>query len=73
MTTEVKESTHEIGSRLFGLLTAFLESGTMIPPMYHGVILNFVKPYLQKTNDSELRIQIEKIRDEIIPFLLTGK
>ena len=62
-----------IASRLYGLLSGFLEEGTMIPAMYHKVILNFVKPYLQKTSESDLRIQIEKIRDEIIPFLLNGK
>lgn len=62
-----------IASRLYGLLSGFLAEGTMIPAMYHKVILNFVKPYLQKTSESDLQTQIEKIRDEIIPFLLNGK
>jgi hypothetical protein len=62
-----------IASRLFGLLSGFMQEGVMIPKMYHPVILNFVKPYLQKTSNAELKEQIEKIRDEIIPFLLTGK
>jgi hypothetical protein len=71
MTTNNNEK--PIANRLYGLLSGFLEEGTMIPTMYHKVILNFVKPYLQKTPESDIRIQIEKIRDEIIPFLLDGK
>lgn len=62
-----------VATRLYGLLSGFLSESSMIPAMYHKVILNFVKPYLQKTSDSELRVQIEKIRDEIIPFLLNGE
>lgn len=62
-----------IASRLFGLLNGFLAESDLIPGMYRPIILNFVKPYLQKTSESELREQIEKIRDQIIPFLLTGK
>lgn len=65
--------TQTVADRLYGLLVGFLQQGTMIPTMYHGVILNFVKPYLLKTSESELKEQIEKIRDEIIPFLLDGK
>lgn len=71
VTTKINEN--GIANRIYGLLAGFLEEGVMIPKMYHPVILNFVKPYLQKTSESELATQLEKIRDEIIPFLLTGK
>lgn len=77
MTTKTTEhvvaSEHTIASRLYGLLDGFLKQSELVPSMYHKVILNFVKPYLQKTSDSDLREQIEKIRDEIIPFLLSGE
>lgn len=65
----VKEET-TINGRLFGLLSSLLEDGTMIPKMYQPIILNFVKPYLQKTPADELRNHILTLRDKIIPFIL---
>lgn len=61
-----------IGKRLLALLAEILDSGSVIPSMYHGVILGMVKPYLQKTDDSTLRTMIERLRDEIIPWILDG-
>lgn len=59
-----------IQNRIFNLLSVVLEDGNLIPKMYHSVILNFVKPYLQKTPDEVLKEQIKKLRDEVIPFIL---
>lgn len=59
-----------LNARLFALLDSVLKDGSFIPPMYHPVILNLVKPFLQKTPESDLREQIIKLRDEIIPFIL---
>lgn len=61
-----------IADRLFKLLSAILADGSTVPAMYHPVILNMVKPYLKKTDDSQLRAMIEKLRDEIIPWILDG-
>lgn len=59
-----------INARLFALLNSVLKDGTFIPAMYHPVILNLVKPFLRNTSESDLRDQIVKLRDEIIPFIL---
>lgn len=65
---EIKQST--TASRLYALLNSVLEDGTFIPKMYHPVIMNLVKPFLKNTSESDLREQIIKLRDEIIPFIL---
>ncbi len=59
-----------IAARLYALLNSVLEDGTFIPKMYHPVIMNLIKPFLKNTTESELRDQIIKLRDEIIPFVL---
>jgi len=69
MSEEVKTG---IADRLFRLLKSILEDGTVIPQMYHSIILNLVKPYLKKASDSELKEMILKLRDEIIPWVIYG-
>jgi len=61
-----------IASRIYALLQSILEDGTMIPKMYHPVIENLIKSYLKKANDEQLKKVIEKLRDELIPWVLNG-
>lgn len=69
MQPQVKtEST--IAARLYALLNSVLEDGTLIPKMYHPVVMNLVKPFLKNTSESDLREQILKLKNEIIPFIL---
>lgn len=59
-----------IANRLYQLLSTILKDNSVIPSMYHSIILNLVRPYLQKANDSELSEMILKLRDEVIPWIL---
>lgn len=62
-----------IASRLFGLLASMLEGedgDSPIPAMYHPIILNMVRGFLKRTKEPDLRILIEKLRDELIPWIL---
>lgn len=59
-----------IAARLYALLNSVLEDGTLIPKMYHPVVMNLVKPFLKNTSESDLREQILKLKNEIIPFIL---
>ena len=68
LTTPVVYS--NIANRLYQLLSTILKDSSVIPAMYHGVILNLVRPYLQKASESELSEMILKLRDEIIPWIL---
>lgn len=72
-TNEIKAAyvPHEsIANRLYQLLSTILKDNSVIPAMYHSIILNLVRPYLQKASDSELREMVLKLRDEIIPWIL---
>lgn len=68
LTTPVVYS--NIANRLYQLLSTILKDSSVIPAMYHGVILNLVRPYLQKASELELSEMILKLRDEIIPWIL---
>jgi hypothetical protein len=70
--SEQKQITPGIADRLYKLLTSILEDGTVIPAMYHKVILNLVKPFLLKSSDSDLESLISRLRDELIPWILYG-
>jgi hypothetical protein len=59
-----------IAERLFFLLQAMLKESDSIPSMYHGVVVNLVKPYLRKAKEDELRNVIINIRDNVIPWIL---
>lgn len=72
-TNEIKAAyipNESIAERLYKLLSTILKDNSVIPAMYHSIILNLVRPYLQKASDSELREMIQKLRDEIIPWIL---
>lgn len=56
--------------RLQGLLKAILSENSIIPKPFHSVIMSQVGRYLTDTNEEELKTQIKKLRDEIIPFIL---
>ena len=71
LTTPVVYS--NIANRLYQLLSTILKDSSVIPSMYHGVILNLVRPYLQKASESELSEMILKLRDEIIPWILNDQ
>ena len=71
LTTPVVYS--NIANRLYQLLSTILKDSSVIPAMYHGVILNLVRPYLQKASESELSEMILKLRDEIIPWILNDQ
>lgn len=62
-----------IAEKLYSLLKIVLDSSEMVPALYHSTILNLVKPYLRKADDSELRTVIQYVRDDVIPFLLGEK
>ena len=62
----------QIAERIYSLLQTLLEDGTMIPKMYHPIIENLIKSYLKKANDAQLKKVIEKLRDELIPWVLNG-
>jgi hypothetical protein len=59
-----------IKERILGLLKVILEDSDMIPKMYQGVIMGFVKPKLDAIPESDLYHHIQRLRDEIIPFIL---
>ena len=61
-----------IANRLYQLLSTILKSGSVIPEMYHQIILNLVRPYLQKASESELSDMILRLQNEIIPWVLNG-
>ena len=61
-----------IASRIYALLQSILEDGTMIPKMYHPIIDNLIKSYLKRANEAQLKKVIEKLRDELIPWVLDG-
>ncbi len=72
-TNEIKAAyvpNESIANRLYQLLSTILKDNSVIPAMYHSIILNLVRPYLQKASDSELREMILKLKDEIIPWIL---
>jgi len=72
-TNEIKAAyvpNESIANRLYQLLSTILKDNSVIPAMYHSIILNLVRPYLQKASDSELSEMILKLRDEIIPWIL---
>ena len=72
-TNEIKAAyvpNESIANRLYQLLSTILKDNSVIPSMYHSIILNLVRPYLQKASDSELSEMILKLRDEIIPWIL---
>lgn len=66
----VVEAPATIGERLFSLLQTILEDGTAIPAMYHPIIESLVKNYLKKASEKQLREVIEKLRNELIPWIL---
>lgn len=59
-----------IAQRLEALLQTVLTDNNLIPAMYHKVIMNMVKSYLVKADESELVKHIKQLRDDVIPFLL---
>lgn len=72
-TNEIKAAyvpNESIANRLYQLLSTILKDNSVIPAMYHSIILNLVRPYLQKASDSDLSEMILKLRDEIIPWIL---
>lgn len=40
--------------------------------MYHPIILNLIRPYLQKASESDLKEMILRLQNDIIPWVLNG-
>lgn len=61
-----------IANRLYQLLSTILKDGSVIPAMYHPIILNLIRPYLQKASESDLQDMILRLQNDIIPWVLNG-
>ena len=70
LTTPVVYS--NIANRLYQLLSTILKDGSVIPAMYHPIILNLIRPYLQKASESDLQDMILRLQNDIIPWVLNG-
>ncbi len=66
----IADKKQTIAERLFILLQKMLNESDSIPSMYHGVVLNLVKPYLKKASESDLKKVVIDIRDNVIPWIL---
>ncbi len=60
-----------VRDRVRAFLDALLEH-TKFNPAFRPVIVNLLTGYLKQTSDEELTRGLIAVRDEIIPFLLTG-
>jgi hypothetical protein len=65
----VAEPAHNLRDRLLALFEALLQD-SRIGAAFRPVILNMGRSFLTQASDAELREGIEKVRDEMIPFLL---
>lgn len=70
LTTPVVYS--NIANRLYQLLSTILKDSSVIPSMYHPIILNLIRPYLQKASESDLQDMILRLQNDIIPWVLNG-
>jgi hypothetical protein len=56
-------------------LTAFINavlSSSKFPATIRPIIINFVSGYLNKMEDAEIEKMLIGLRDDFIPFVLTG-
>jgi hypothetical protein len=61
----------EILDRIYKLFKTFLNDNTLVPKKFHPVVDNLVREYLRKADPAGVRSAVEKMRDEIIPWLLS--
>lgn len=65
---EVPESI--IIRRLRTLFESLMNESSVIPAAFKPMARNLVENYLKKANPAEVRAIIERVRDEVIPWIL---
>lgn len=63
----------QIINRLRALFESLMNESTAIPKAFKPAAKNLVEGYLAKTNPAEVRAIIERVRDEVIPWILTDE
>lgn len=71
MTTLIKVP--GVKDRIVNLVDVLLEDSSLIPGAYRPVISGLIKNQLKKTTDDQLLEILERLENEIIPFIKTGE
>ena len=58
--------------RMLALADTLLDDNDPIPAAFLPVVKKLLHNYLDKATDDQIKAMLEKGRDQIIPFLLTG-
>lgn len=60
----------DIVQKLESLFNEILKDSDFIPAMLRPTVVNLVKGYLQKADPAQVRGIVQKIYDEVLPWLL---
>jgi hypothetical protein len=58
--------------RLLALAETLLDDNDTIPAPYRPIVKNLMRNYLKKADPAQVAELLVKVRDEVIPFVLTG-
>lgn len=62
----------QVLARIKSLFNSIMEESDQIPAAFRPVAKNLVNNFLKRTQPSQVRAIIERVRDEIIPWILHG-
>lgn len=64
------EAKFDILQKLESLFNEILKDADVIPAMLRPTVTNLVKGYLAKADPRQVRAIVQKIKDEVLPWLL---
>lgn len=67
----IETYTPSLRDKLKALLSVFLDD-SKLDPITKKLILNIANNFFQKATDEDIRSAIEKLRDDVIPFILNN-
>jgi hypothetical protein len=72
MFTKAGKMAETVKSRLLALAETLLDDNETIPAVYRPVVKKLMSNYLGKADPAQVSELLTRVRDEIIPFILTG-
>jgi hypothetical protein len=62
-----------IKDRLLALAETLLDDNDTIPAPYRPIVKGLMRNYLKKADPEQIEELVTRLRDQVIPFVLTGE
>jgi hypothetical protein len=63
----------DLKDRIIALADTLLDDNETIPGPYRPIVKNLMRNYLKKADPEQVEELLIRVRDQVIPFVLTGE